>query len=151
MNSHLNEIQHDLEKKHKERRHAFCSYYLKYSHPSHKTHRPQVIGKHLITNIEPSNPVDKYAVCVNKGHLIVWHLSLGKKRKVFDDNALSFASWWICNVRSCYGWEVVYLGGGDGMQVSCALNIGKKAMVEILKQEICKHKLKVQTCNLKKH
>ena len=47
--------------------------------------------------------------------------------------------------------EVVYLGGGDGMQVSCTLNIGKKAMVEILKQEISKHKLKVQTCNLKKH
>ena len=65
----------------------------------------RVIGKHLITKMEPINPVDKHGCVCEQRRLNRRTLATWQKRKAFHDNSLFFTSWSICNVRSCYCWE----------------------------------------------
>ena len=86
--------------------------------------------------MKPSNPVDKYAVSVNKCGLIVSYLLLSKNGK--------FSKFYFLRAdrRSdevIITRKAVNLGDKDGMQLLCILNISeKKTLAEILKQEICK-------------
>ena len=86
--------------------------------------------------IEPNNPVDKYAVAVKKGEKIVGHLPLGKNGK-FAKTIFYFLRadpYGKCNITVTG--KAVNLGDGDGMQVPCVLRLsGQKSMVEILKQQ----------------
>ena len=95
------------------------------------TLQEQVYGE-----IEPHNPVDKYAVAVKKDEKVIGHLPLGEngkfaKRIVYFLRADPYAK---CNrtvVR-----KAVNLSDGDGMEVPCILHLsGQKSMVEILKQQ----------------
>ena len=86
--------------------------------------------------IEPHNPVDKYAVAVKKDEEVVGHLPLGKNWK-FAKTIFYFLCadpYGKCNITVTG--KAVNLGDGDGMQVPCILHLsGQKSMVEILKQQ----------------
>ena len=87
--------------------------------------------------MKPSNPVDKYAVSVNKCGLIVSYLLLSKNGKFSKFYFLRADRYATCEVIITR--KAVNLGDKDGMQLLCTLNISeKKALAEILKQEICK-------------
>ena len=81
------------------------------------------IGEILSTERESGNLVDKYAVCVKKENEIVGHLPLEKDGK-FAKTVFYFLradEYGSCNVL--IKGKLVNLGDGDGMQVSCTLNI----------------------------
>ena len=86
--------------------------------------------------IEPHNPVDKYAAAVKKDEKVIGHLPLGENGKFakiifYFLRADPYAK---CNI-TVVG-KAVNLGDGDGMQVPCILRLsGQKSMVEILKQQ----------------
>ena len=91
------------------------------------TLQEQVYGE-----IEPHNPVDKYAVAVKKDEKVVGHLPLGENGK-FAKTIFYF----LCAESNITVTEkVANLVDGDGMQVPCILHLlGQKSMVEILKQQ----------------
>ena len=95
------------------------------------TLQEQVYGE-----IEPHNPVDKYAVAVKKDEKVIGHLPLGEKGK-FAKTIFYFVRadpHAKCNI-TVVG-KAVNLGGGDGMQVPCIRHLsGQKSMMEILKQQ----------------
>ena len=80
------------------------------------------IGEMLLTEREPGNMVDKYAVCVKKENEIAGHLPLGKDGK-FAKTMFYFLradEYGLCNVLIKL--KTVNLGDGDRMQVSFTLN-----------------------------
>ena len=80
------------------------------------------IGEMLLTEREPGNMVDKYAVCVKKENEIAGHLPLGKDGK-FAKTMFYFLradEYGSCNVLIKL--KTVNLGDGDRMQVSFTLN-----------------------------
>ena len=86
--------------------------------------------------IEPHNPVDKYAVAVKKDEKVIGHLTLGENGK-FTKTIFYFLRadpYAKCNI-TVVG-KAVNLDDGDGMEVSCILHLsGQKSMMEILKQQ----------------
>ena len=86
--------------------------------------------------IEPHNPVDKYAVAVKKDEKVVGHLPLGENGK-FAKTIFYFLRadpYGKCNITVTG--KAVNLGDGNGMQVPCILHLsGQMSMVEILKQQ----------------
>ena len=86
--------------------------------------------------IEPHNPVDKYAAVVKKDEKVVGYLPLGENGK-FAKTIFYFLRadpYGKCNITVTG--KAVNLGDGDGMQVPCILHLsGQKSMVEILKQQ----------------
>ena len=75
-----------------------------------------VIGECLLSEREPDNPNDKYAVCVKKENRIVGHLPLGKMGK-FAKTILYFLK--ADKLSSCkivVTGQPVNLEEGDGMQ-----------------------------------
>ena len=93
------------------------------------TLQEQVYGE-----IEPHNPVDKYAVTVDEK--VVGHLPLGENGK-FAKTIFYFLRadpYGKCNITVTG--KALNLGDGDGMQVPCILHLSRqKSMVEILKQQ----------------
>ena len=86
--------------------------------------------------IQPHNPVDKYAVAVKKDEKVIGHLALRENGKFAKTifNFLRADPYAKCNI-TVVG-KAVNLGDGDGMQFSCILHLsGQKSMVEILKQQ----------------
>ena len=86
--------------------------------------------------IEPHNPVDKYAVAVQMDEKVVGHLPLGENGKFAKTTfyILRADPYGKCNITVTG--KAVNLGDGDGMQVPCILRLlGQKSMVEILKQQ----------------
>ena len=86
--------------------------------------------------IEPNNPVDKYAVAVKKDEKVVGHLPLGENGK-FAKTIFYFlrADPYGKCIITVTG-KAVNLGDGDGMQVPCILHLsGQKPMMDILKQQ----------------
>ena len=86
--------------------------------------------------MEPHNPVDKYAVAVKKDGKLVGHLPLGENGK-FAKTIFYFLradQFGRCDITVTG--KAVNLGDGDGMQVPCVLSLsGQKSMVEILKKQ----------------
>ena len=149
MNSSLNKVQQDLEENIKKgdmlpiiitqntHTRSFVKGYHVYKHCL-----TPVLGQHLITKMEPSNPVDKYVVSVNKDDLIVGHLPLRKNGK-FSMVIYLLRADRYARCEAVITEKAMNLGDVDVMQIPCTLNItGKKALFEILKQGICKHRLK---------
>ena len=95
------------------------------------TLQEQVYGQ-----IEPHNPVDKYAVTVKKDEKVVGHLPLWENGK-FAKTIFYFLRadlYGKCNITVTG--KAVNLGNGDGMQVPCILHLSEqKSMVEMLKQQ----------------
>ena len=80
--------------------------------------------------IEPQNPVNKYAAAVKKYEKVVGHLPLGENGK-FAKAIFYFLRadpYRKCNITVTG--KAVNLGDGDGMQVP-----RQKSMVEILKRQ----------------
>ena len=94
------------------------------------------LQEQMYGEIEPHNPVDKYAVAVKKDEKVIGHLPLGENGKFAKTifyflRADPYAKYTITVVG-----KAVNLGDGDGMQVHCILHLSrKKSMVEILKQQ----------------
>ena len=97
------------------------------------------IKVHLEVVTEPENPVDKYAVSLQKDGKIVGHL---KKR-----NSGRYAKTFFYFLRSdpysqCTATvkgKRCNLGDGEGLQVPCSLNVVRQTKyVKILRQELMK-------------
>ena len=85
------------------------------------TLQEQVYGE-----IEPHNPIDKYAVAVQKDEKVVGHLLLGKN-VTFAKTIFYFlrADPYVkCNITVTG--KAVNLGDGDGMQVPCILHLSEQ-------------------------
>ena len=82
--------------------------------------------------IEPHDPVDKYATDVKKDQKVAGHLPVGDKGK-FAKTIFYFLRadpYGKCNIT--VPGKAVNLGDGDGIQVPCILHLsGQKSMVEI--------------------
>ena len=86
--------------------------------------------------MEPHNPVDKYAVAVKKDGKLVGHLPLGE-----NGNFAKIIFYFLrvdqfgrCDITVTV--KAVNLGDGDGMQVPCVLSLsGQKSMIEVLKKQ----------------
>ena len=91
----------------------------------------------LCGEMEPANPVDKYAVAVKKNNVVVGHLLLGCGGK-FAKTTFYFLradEWSECKV--VVTGKPVNRGDGDGMQVPCLLKFhGQKSLIGILKQQL---------------
>ncbi len=90
----------------------------------------------LKAKIEPTNIVDKYALCVLHDR-VVGHLKLGKSGR-FAKTVFYFlrADAYSSSTVIIKG-KAVNLGDGEGMQVPCKLKfIGQKKYVEILQKEL---------------
>ena len=91
------------------------------------------IGETLLTEREPGNPKDKYAVCAKKNECIVGHLPLDKTgnfaKTIFYFSRTDKCS--ICEIEITG--KPVNLGDGDGKQVPCKLKLtGRSKFVSIL-------------------
>ena len=94
------------------------------------------LQEQVYKEIEPHNPVDKYAVAVKKDEKVVEHLPLRENGK-FAKTIFYFLRadpYGKCNITVTG--KAVNLGDGDGMQVPCILHLSvQQSMVEILKQQ----------------
>ena len=93
--------------------------------------------KNRSTEREPRDLVDQYVVCVKKNNEIVGHLQLGNDGK-FAKTVFYFLradEYGSCDVLIKR--KPVNLGGGDGIQVPCSLNLtGRKKFIDILKKTL---------------
>ena len=93
----------------------------------------------LQAKIEPTNIVDKYAVCVLLNDRVVGHLKRGKsgrfaKTVFYFLRADAYSSCMVITKG-----KAVNLGDGEGMQVPCKLEFtGQKKYIEILEKELNK-------------
>ena len=110
--------------------------YIKGCHEYQKTWTP-FLQEELCEEMEPVNPVDKYAVAVKKNNVVVGHLPLGCSGK-FAKTIFYFLradEWSECKV--IVTGKPVNRGDGDGMQVPCLLKFhGQKSLIGILKQQL---------------
>ena len=87
-------------------------------------------------DMEPANPVAKYAVALKKNNVAVGHLPLGCSDKFAKTISyfLRAGEWSECKVIVTE--KPVNCGDGDGMQVPCFLKFhGQKSLIGILKQQ----------------
>ena len=92
------------------------------------------LQEELCGEMEPDNPVDKYAVAVKKNNVVVVHLPLGCSGKFAKTISYFLRSdeWSHCKV--IVTGKPVNRGDGDGMQVPCLLKFrGQKSFIDILK------------------
>ena len=110
--------------------------YIKGYHEYQKIWTP-FLQEELCGEMEPANPVDKYAVAVKKNNVVVGHLPLGCSGK-FAKTIFYFLradEWSECKV--IVTGKPVNRGVGDGMQVPCLLKFhGQKSFISILKQQM---------------
>ena len=84
--------------------------------------------------MEPSNPVDKYAVVVKKGELVVVHLPLDKSGKFAKTIFYFLRADPYGKCKIIVTGKPINRGDGDGMQVPCLLQLsGQRHIIEILK------------------
>ena len=108
--------------------------YVKGYH-AYKTLRIPVIGESLLSEREPNNPKDKYAVCVKKENKIVGHLPLGKSGKFAKTIFYFLRADELNSCKIVITGKPVNLGDGDGMQVPCKLMFtGVKKCIDILQE-----------------
>ena len=107
--------------------------YIKGYHEYQKIWTP-FLQKELCGEMEPANPVDKYAVAVKKNNVVVGHLPLGCSGK-FAKTIFYFLradEWSECKV--IVTGKPINCGDGNGMQVACLLKYhGQKSLIGILK------------------
>ena len=125
--------------------------YIKGYHEYQKIWTP-FLQEELCGEMEPANPVDKYAVAVKKNNVAEGHLPLGCSGK-FAKTIFYFLradEWSDCKVIvtgkpvNCGdgdGMQLLCLlkfhGDGDGMQVPCLLKFhGQKNFIGILKDQL---------------
>ena len=87
---------------------------------------------------EPTNPVDKYAVCVIHGKKIVGHLEKEKNGRFAKTIFYFFhPARSKCTNSIEAKAKAVNLGDGDGMQVPCRLKLeGDRDFVTLLKKQL---------------
>ena len=96
-----------------------------------------VIGECLLSEREPDNPKDKYAVCVKKENRIVGHLPLGKSGKFAKTIFYFLKADELSSCKIVVTGKPVNLGDGDGMQVPCKLMFtGVKKCIDILQKHL---------------
>ena len=110
--------------------------YIKGNHECQKLWTP-FLQEELCGEMEPANPVDKYAVAVKKNNVVVGHLPLGCSAK-FAKTKFYFLradEWSECKV--IVTGKPVNRRDGDGMQAPCLLKFyGQKSLIGILKQQL---------------
>ena len=110
--------------------------YIKGYHEYQKIWTP-FLQEELCGEMEPANPVDKYAVAVKKNNVVVGHLPLGCSGK-FAKTIFYFLradEWSECKV--IVTGKLVNCRDGDSMQVPCLLKFhGQKSLIGILKQQL---------------
>ena len=110
--------------------------YVKRYHVYKNMWKPTV-NEDLETEMEPTNVMDKYAVCVKKNTSIVGHLPLGKNGKFAKMILYFLRADQDAKCKVVITGKEVSLGDGDRMQVPCKLKIsGPRKIVEILCKNI---------------
>ena len=85
-----------------------------------------VEGEVLDTRMEPENPTDKYAVCIEKNGNVVGRLPKGKYGR-FSKTIFFFLR------ADAYG-KSKTINCGDGMEMECTLEfIGQRRFIDVLK------------------
>ena len=110
--------------------------YIKGYHEYQKIWTP-FLQEELCGEMEPVNPVDKYAVAVKKNNVTVGHLPLGCSGKFGKTifYLLRADEWNECKV--IVTGKPVNRGDGDGMQVPYLLKFhGEKSLIGMLKQQM---------------
>ena len=112
------------------------SSYMKGYHEYQKIWTP-FLQEELCGEMEPANPVDKYAVAVKRNNVVVGHLPLRCSGK-FPKTIFYFLradEWSECKV--IVTGKPVNRGDGDDMQVPCLLKFHvQKSLIGILKQQL---------------
>ena len=111
--------------------------YIKGYHVYHNIWTPK-LEEMLPAIPEPTNPVDKYAVCVMHGKKIVGLLEKRKNGR-FAKTIFYFLRADPARSKSTVKvkGEAVNLGDGDGMQVPCRLKLeGDRDFVTLLKKQL---------------
>ena len=80
-----------------------------------------VIGECLLSEREPDNPENKYAVCVKKEKGIVGHLPHGKSANFGKTIFYFLKADELSSCKTVVPGKTLNLEDGDGMQVSCKL------------------------------
>lgn len=98
-----------------------------------------IISERLTAVQEPTNLVDKYAVCVLKNGHVVGHLEKGQTGKfaktIFYFLRADDESSCVVVIRG----KPVNLGSKEGMAVPCTLEFqGRKDFIDILKRQLSK-------------
>ena len=96
-----------------------------------------VIGECLLSETEPDNLKDKYAVYVKKENRIAGHLPLGKSCKFAKTIFYFLKADESSSCKIAVTGKPVNLGDGDGMQVPCKLLFtGVKKCIDILQKDL---------------
>lgn len=99
------------------------------------------IGESLDVQLEPNNPVDKYAVCIRKSGNVVGHLKKGVTGRFAKTIFYFLKSDPYSKARTITLGPRCNLGDGEGLQVPCKLKlVGQKKYIEVLRQELSKLK-----------
>ena len=110
--------------------------YIKGYHDYQKIWTP-FFQDELCGEMEPANPVDKYAVAFKKNNVVVGHLPLGCSGK-FAKTIFYFLradEWSGCKV--IVAGKPVNRGDGDSIEVPCLLKFhGQKSFIGILRRQL---------------
>ena len=126
--------------------------YVKGYHEYQKILTP-FLQEEFCGEMEPANPVDKYAVAVKKNNVAVGHLPLGCSGKFTKTIFYFLRADEFSESKVIVTGKSVNCGDGDGMQVPCLLKVhGQKILIGILKQQLDVMKLLLSllyyVCNL---
>ena len=83
------------------------------------------VGTVLEAIPEPTNPIDKYAVCMLLGDKVVGHLKRGKSGRFAKTISYFLQADPCSSCRVIIKGKAVNLGDGEGMQVPCKLMISQ--------------------------
>ena len=98
-----------------------------------------IISERLTAVQEPTNLVDKYAVCILKNGHVVGHLEKGQTGKLAKTMFYFLRADDQCSCVVVIRGKPVNLGGREGMSVPCILEFsGKKDFIDVLKSQISK-------------
>ena len=108
--------------------------YIKGYHDYQKIWTP-FLQEELCREMEPANPVDKYAVAVKKNNVVVGHLPLGCSGKFAKTIFYFLRADESSECKVTVTGKPVNCEDGDGMQGPCLLKFhGQKSLTGILKQ-----------------
>ena len=95
----------------------------------------------LDAQVEPNNPVDKYAVCIRKSGKVVGHLKKGTTGKFTKTILFSLKSDPYLKAKTVTSGRRCNPGDGEGLPVSCKLKLaGHRKFIDLFQDELIKLK-----------
>ena len=109
------------------------------SHHAYKDIWTPEIGKNLNAQIEPNNPVGKYAVCIRKSGKVVGHLNKGATDKFAKAILFFLRADPYSKAKTITSGGRCNLSNGEGLKFSCKLElVGHRKFIDLLQDELIK-------------